>query len=337
MHEKQLVITEDMTTDPAWLPFQSIIGDLKVCWSYPIISSSGRVLGSFALYYRHHQAVGEEQLVLSHMAAELAAVAIERSRIENALTHSEAEYRLLFERNPYPMWVYDDRSLRILAVNDPAIAHYGYSRAQFLLMTVGDLQLTAAGVDDIAAPDTGDHLKHRRKDGSVILVDVSVFPTSFGGSRAQLALINDVTEREAMARNISERDQMLSLLMDSTAEAIYGMDLNGKCIFANNACVRLLGYRGAAELLGRDLHNMVHYKYEDGTSYPIHDCPMQRSLHFGENQHVDDEVMWRKDGTALPIEYWSYPIRRNGKITGAMVTFLDVTIAPVILPLRRIG
>ncbi|RXZ31074.1 EAL domain-containing protein [Oxalobacteraceae bacterium CAVE-383] len=320
MFEKQLVITEDIATDPAWSAFRDIAGDLKVCWSYPIISSSGRVFGSFALYYRTPRPVGEEQLLLSQLAAELAAVAIERSRIEDALTHSEAEYRLLFERNPYPMWVYDDRTLRILAVNDPAIAHYGYSRTQFLLMKVGDLEAVA----EAAAEDAG-HVRHRRKDGSVILVDIAVFPTSFGGSQAQLALVNDVTEREAMARNISERDQLLSLLMDSTAEAIYGVDLDGRCLFANNACVRLLGFDSAAELLGQPMHDLIHYKHENGSAYPLHECPTQSSLRFGENRHTDGEVLWRKDGTALPIEYWSYPIRRNGKIKGAMVTFLDDT------------
>ncbi|MDB5991691.1 MAG: diguanylate cyclase/phosphodiesterase [Herbaspirillum sp.] len=324
MYEKQLVITPNITTDPAWSAVQHIVGDLKVCWSYPIISSSGRVFGSFALYYREDREVGEEQLLLSQMAAELAAVAIERSRIENALTHSEAEYRLLFERNPYPMWVYDDRTLRILAANDPAIAHYGYSRAQFLLMTVEDLVPPQQQSND-ALPDAGKHLRHRRRDGSVILVDIAVFPTSFGGSPAQLALVNDVTEREAMARNISERDQMLSLLMDSTAEAIYGVDLNGKCIFANNACVRLLGYSRATELLGHVIHDLVHYKHEDGRLYLTDECPIQSSLLSGINRHVDGEVLWRKDGTALPIEYWTYPIRRNGKISGAMVTFLDAT------------
>ena len=326
MYEKQLVITPDITTDPAWSTVRHIVGDLKVCWSYPIISSSGRVFGSFALYYREDRQVGEEQLLLSQMAAELAAVAIERSRIENALTHSEAEYRLLFERNPYPMWVYDDRTLRILAANDPAIAHYGYSRAQFLLMTVEDLVLPPQQQpNDAALPDAGKHLRHRRKDGSVILVDVAVFPTSFGGSPAQLALVNDVTEREAMARNISERDQMLSLLMDSTVEAIYGVDLNGKCIFANNACVRLLGYSRPTELLGHVMHDLVHYKHEDGHAYLTHECPIQSSLLTGVSRHVDGEVLWCKDGTALPIEYWTYPIRRNGKICGAMVTFLDAT------------
>jgi diguanylate cyclase (GGDEF)-like protein/PAS domain S-box-containing protein len=336
MYEKHLVITSDIATDPAWAMAQDIIGDLKVCWSYPIISSSGRVFGSFALYYRSDREVGEEQLLLSQIAAELAAVAIERSRIEDALTHSEAEYRLLFERNPYPMWVYDDHTLRILAVNDPAIAHYGYSRAQFLLMKVEDLEPAPAGashtytdthtnMQDTASLEAGKHLRHRRKDGSIILVDIAVFPTSFGGSPAQLALVNDVTEREAMARNISERDQMLSLLMDSTAEAIYGTNPDGRCIFANNACVRLLGYSRATELLGQVMHDLVHSKHEDGRAYPVEDCPTQRSLLFGENGHMDGEVLWRKDGTALPVEYWSYPIRRNGKINGTMVTFLDVT------------
>jgi diguanylate cyclase (GGDEF)-like protein/PAS domain S-box-containing protein len=326
MYRKQLVITDDIATDPAWAGFRELAGGLKVCWSYPIISSGGGVFGSFGLYYRDARPVGEEQLLLSQMTAELAAVAIERSRIENALMHSETEYRLLFERNPYPMWVYDDRSLRILAVNDPAIAHYGYTRAQFLLMKVGDLELMA---DEPAAvvvmPGLPLHTRHRRRDGTVILVDIAVFPTSFGGSPAQLALINDVSEREAMARNITERDQMLSLLMDSTAEAIYGIDLAGNCQFANNTCVRLLGYASAGELLGQSMHDLLHYKHEDGSAYPQHACPVQASILFGENRHIEGEVLWRKDGTALPVEYWSYPIHRDGQITGAMITFLDDT------------
>ncbi|MCP4128914.1 MAG: PAS domain S-box protein, partial [Gammaproteobacteria bacterium] len=119
--------------------------------------------------------------------------------------------------------------------------------------------------------------------------------------------------------------EMVRDLLDYTAEAIFGVDLQGTCTFANLACVRMLGYQDADELIGHHLHRMIHHKWPDGTPYSEDDCPMHYTLDTGDSTHVDTEVLWRADGSSFPAEYWTNAIHRDGKIAGAVVTFLDIS------------
>ncbi len=137
--------------------------------------------------------------------------------------------------------------------------------------------------------------------------------------RANLA---DLTRQELALR---EKEEKISLLLNSTAEAIYGLDMDGNCTFCNASCLRLLGYNSPDELLGRNMHWQIHAKYPDGTHFPVEECRIFQAFNKGEGTHVDDEVLWRSDGTSFPAEYWSYPQRRDGVVVGAVVTFLDIT------------
>jgi PAS domain S-box-containing protein len=124
---------------------------------------------------------------------------------------------------------------------------------------------------------------------------------------------------------LRESSEMVRLLLDSTAEAIYGIDMGGNCTLCNRACVKMLGYREAADLLGKNMHDVMHYMREDRTPYPVEDCHIYRAFRQGKGSHVDDEVVWRSDGTNFPTEYWSYPIFRDEQVIGAVVTFIDIT------------
>ena len=130
------------------------------------------------------------------------------------------------------------------------------------------------------------------------------------------------TEAEAALR---ESEQRTRLLLDSTAEAIYGLDLQGQCTFSNRATLRLLGYSEVGQLLGRNMHDLTHHTHADGSRYAVADCPVGETLRTGEACHSDDEVTWRADGTSFPAEYWSYPIEREGHVVGAVVTLIDIT------------
>ena len=124
---------------------------------------------------------------------------------------------------------------------------------------------------------------------------------------------------------LREKEEHVRLLLDSTAEAICGMDLEGNCTWVNQSCVRILGYGDAGALLGKNLHDLAHYARPDGTPLSQEECQACRALVGGDYVHVDDEVMWRADGTFFPVEYWSHPMCRDGKLIGAVVTFLDIT------------
>lgn len=127
------------------------------------------------------------------------------------------------------------------------------------------------------------------------------------------------------AEAIHQSETRLHLLLDSAAEAIYGVDIQGNCTFCNPACVEMLGYRSAGELIGKNMHHLVHYQHPDGTFFPLEECRIYRAFQAGDKAHVEGEVFWRADGTSFPVEYWSHPQLHDGAVVGAVVTFIDIT------------
>ncbi|MGI6702798.1 MAG: HD domain-containing phosphohydrolase [Clostridia bacterium] len=121
----------------------------------------------------------------------------------------------------------------------------------------------------------------------------------------------------------NERD--LRLILDSTAEGIYVIDLEGKCTLCNASCLSMLGYSHEHQLLGKNMHDIIHNKHPDGTHYPEEQCRIFQAFKKGQGTHVEDEVFWREDGTCFPVEYFSYPQYRDGRVIGAVVTFMDIT------------
>ncbi len=115
-----------------------------------------------------------------------------------------------------------------------------------------------------------------------------------------------------------------SLLLDSAGEGILGMDSAGYATFINTAASEMLGYE-ESELVGKLLHPLIHHTYSDGATYPREECQM--ALAFKENkiQRVEDEILWRKDGTSFPVQYTSTPLKKNAQNIGYVVIFNDVT------------
>jgi two-component system sensor histidine kinase/response regulator len=131
--------------------------------------------------------------------------------------------------------------------------------------------------------------------------------------------------RRATAKAWIENGDLARILLDSTAEAIYALDMLGNCTFCNSECLRLLGYKDSLELIGKKMHSIMHHTRPDGTPYPSDECRIYSAFRRGEGSHVNDEVIWRADGTSFAVEYWSYPIRENNLLLGAVVTFIDIT------------
>lgn len=124
---------------------------------------------------------------------------------------------------------------------------------------------------------------------------------------------------------IQKSEAQVTLLTNSIAHAIYGIDLEGRCTFANDACLAMLGFNDQAELLGQDMHQLIHHTSKDGTPCPRTSCPIVKALEEGLSASGEDEVFWRRDGSSFPVAYWSYPVVLEGKVEGAVVTFLDMT------------
>ena len=126
-------------------------------------------------------------------------------------------------------------------------------------------------------------------------------------------------------KEIRENEERVRLLLDSTAEGIYGLDLDGNFTFCNAAALGMLGYAGAREVLGRNAQALIHHTRAGGEFYPMGESGVFRAIRENRGSHADDEILWRADGTSFPAESWSYPVRKDGKLVGAVVTFLDIT------------
>jgi len=165
-----------------------------------------------------------------------------------------------------------------------------------------------------------------RKDGRLVNVSLTVFPVKnmAGHITGASTIVRDITERK---RAEVERQKLVKdrlLLLESTGEGIYGIDLAGRCTFINQAAARMLGYR-PSELLGKPMHDLVHHSRPDGSLLSSEECRIYQSFRCGQGCQVDDEVLWRKDGAAFPAQYSSFPIMEDETIIGAVVTFTDIT------------
>lgn len=157
----------------------------------------------------------------------------------------------------------------------------------------------------------------------ILIVSIILIATT----RKTLSLTNQLerTRRESAEQRLQDSQAQVNLLLNSTAEAIYGIDTEGNCTFANQACLDMLQYKDNRDLLGNNMHILIQHSYLDGTSYPPIKSPIYLTLQNEEKMHIDNEVLWRKDGSCFAVEYWSHPIFKNKICIGAVVTFLDIT------------
>ena len=144
------------------------------------------------------------------------------------------------------------------------------------------------------------------------------------GSSHMLGIGVDITDLKKTEQSLQESEEKYLLLLNSTAEAIYGLDLEGDCTFCNPACLRLLGYATPKDLVGRNMHALMHHTRADATPYPEQECEIYLAIREGRASHITDEVLWRADGTSFPSEYWSYPMYKAGELVGAVVNFIDI-------------
>ena len=128
-----------------------------------------------------------------------------------------------------------------------------------------------------------------------------------------------------LTEELGEREEHIRLLMESTGEAIFGIDLQGNCTFCNPACLRILGYEDRDALYGKNMHALIHHTKQDGSPFSYEDSPVYQSVHNGKGVHGDDGIFWRENGTSFPAAYWASPIWREEQLIGSVITFVDIT------------
>ena len=139
-----------------------------------------------------------------------------------------------------------------------------------------------------------------------------------------MGTLRDVTDRRAANEERQRLATNIRQLLDASGEGIFGVDARNIVTFVNRRGSEMLGFE-PAELIGGDMHALTHHTRRDGTPYPKWECPIYLASTTGVPCEVDDEVLWRKDGTPLQVEYAASPVREHGHLSGAVVNFRDIT------------
>ena len=191
----------------------------------------------------------------------------ERRRAEQALRESEHRYRTLFEGNPLPMWVYDFETLRFINVNEAAVRHYGFSKDEFLKLTIADIRPpedipvmmnTLATLHD---RDRNRIFRHRKKDGSVFDAEITSFEFVSGGRRARLVIAVDVTERRIAEERLRENEERYRLLFERNLAGVFRSTIDGRILEVNEALAHIFGYE-REEILSQTSYSLYFGREE---------------------------------------------------------------------------
>jgi len=267
-------------------------------------------------------ALGFSTYVL-HTLAEVLSRDLERT---TALRLSEDRYRALFDGNPFPMWVADPDSLMLLDANEAAVQQYGYTRSEFLTMSVRDLR----SADDLPAleliiPDIGSdkrlsHLtRHKKKDGTIIDVEVTADIVAFEGRRARVALAVDVSHRERSAKALRDSEQRFRAVAENLREALMITDTDDRILLANARVREVLGYE-PEEVIGQNATDLLL----PASQRNVFRDKLRRRL-GGEVELYETELL-RKDGSRIYAEVSAGPYRdASGKIVGTLGAISDIS------------
>ncbi len=226
---------------------------------------------------------------------------------------------------------------RIVEFNAAAEKTFGYSAAEALGQPIAETVIPPslrpmhhAGFDRYFVTGEGPVLGQRieivgmRKSGEEFPIELAIVPMQYGSAVGFTAYLRDIGERKALEAEQLRLAEANRLLLDSTGEGIYGIDLQGRFTFVNQAAARILGYLPGG-LVGESGHALIHGRRQDGSFYPESECPIYRAIRSGESAHSEEEVFWRQDGTAVPVSYTAAPIVADGGVQGAVVTFYDIS------------
>jgi len=265
-------------------------------------------------------AFSEEHAANLQILAESFAAIIQRRRFTDQVRASEERYRLLFANNPQPMWVVDCETLRFLAVNETACRQYGYTKEEFLKMTVVDIRVGDDVIDFEEAkrllPVTGrdfGYRMHRMKDGRVVEMEIISDGIEFNGRRARLVLGQNVTDRRQSERKLREQ----AALLDKAQDAILVRDLDHRITYWNKSAERLYRWKDS-EAIGRSARELL---YSDPSTF---DEATQKLLEEGE--WIGELEQKNKAGEPLVVEgRWTLMRDAKGRPASVLAINTDIT------------
>ncbi|MBE0448614.1 MAG: SpoIIE family protein phosphatase [Actinobacteria bacterium] len=297
--------------------------------SYGLANLIGHFL-KIASFYLIYKAIIETGLVNPYSL-----LFRELKKSEEALRESEERLRSVVQTATDAI-VSADSHGKIIFWNRSAEVIFGYSAGEVvnkplaLIMPERFREAHQSGIDRVVSTGKSNvigktfEVTGLRKDGSEFPLELSLASWKTREGIFFTGIVRDITERR---RTEEEREQLanrIRLLLESTDEGIYGIDPDGYCTFINRAAADMVRYK-PEEVMGSNMHELIHHRHSDGSPYPADECPILHAFRVGQGVRLASEVFWRKDGTSFPIEYSSHPIIEEGVIKGAVVTFTDIT------------
>jgi two-component system sensor histidine kinase/response regulator len=158
----------------------------------------------------------------------------------------------------------------------------------------------------------------------IVAMNLEIIERNTRTERLLEATQQQAEQLERQAAELAAMEEHSRLILGSVSDGILGLDRDGLLIFANPAVLRLLGYT-AAELFRQPFHELAHYAYPDAREFPYDCCPMHLTAQDGHARQIDNEVLWRKDGTPLAVEYATTPFHKADALVGTVIVFRDIT------------
>ena len=276
--------------------------------------------------------VSSLQLFLFFMAAPFMVLA---AVVEESKQASEQLFRSIFENAQIGVRIFNIQTGEHYS-NRAAHQILGYSQKELSRTEQWDEIVhaddRASGAERFAALVEGKHdqdeweQRFTLRDGRTVIANgrCKLIRDAAGKPKLVVTLNEDVTDRRLAEAERDRVAKQIQLLLDSTGQAVYGLDLDGNCTFLNRATCELIGYQ-PEEVLGRNMHELVHHHRPDGSLYPVEECPVSQAVRNGKGCRTDEEILWRRDGTPIPVEYSSFPVLEEKSIKGAVVTASDIT------------
>ncbi len=251
--------------------------------------------------------------------------------MEKALLSSEARYREMVENSLGFVFTCSMEG-RLTSLNAFTAETLGYRPEDLLGRMVTEL-MDATGVatfqDCLNTVETDEEwqgaLSLRRSDGVFRRITVHSRGMQLAGERS-FAIVHgmDVTEQYKAEEALRVATRQRELILESVGDGIFGIDLDGRVTFINEAGASILGY-APEQLKGRDLHQLIHHSHADGTPYSRSTSPILQALRRAEPIRMRDEVFWRRNGSAIQVEYSANPLLEDGRVSGMVVAFQDVS------------
>lgn len=217
------------------------------------------------------------------------------------LLESDGHYRYLFENNPQPMWIYDIESLSFLEINNAAIHHYGYSREDFLGMTIKDirpeedLEALQKDIELTQQPyNLAGEWKHLKKNGEIIFVEIISHAITINNRKARHVMINDITMQKKAIVDRTEALMLYNALVNQASDAFFVHDFEGKFIEVNQQACDSLGY-SKEEMLKLSVTDVE-------MDFDLKSAKKEWAKIESGNKFTLSGNQKRKDGTVFPVE-----------------------------------